>query len=67
MKVYELIEFLKKQPQHLDVAYCCYSEAKILIENEIKVEELCVDRADGWVPNRRPDRATKQYLLFPGN
>ncbi len=29
MKVYELIEFLKKQPQHLDVAYCCFSEATV--------------------------------------
>lgn len=66
MKVSELIKFLKKQPQDIDVAYVCYSENTMLEAEDIKVVQLSVDREDGWIPNSRPDKAQKPYLLFPG-
>ena len=67
MKVKELIELLKKYPQDIDVAYLCCSENVLLDADELKVEELCFERADGWVANKRPDKPTKKYLVFPGN
>jgi len=67
MIVSELIEFLKTQPQHLPVAYQCMSENALLNSKDIKVEELCHPREDGWVANRRPDKPTRPYLVLPGN
>jgi hypothetical protein len=67
MTVKELIEFLKTQPQDLDVAYHCYSEQTLLEVHEIKIENLCAARPDGWIQNHRPDLPTKPYLVFPGN
>ena len=67
MTVSELIAFLQTQPQNLPVAYRCYSENAALEACEIEVVELCEERADGWVPNKRPDKPSQQYLLFPGN
>jgi hypothetical protein len=67
MKVSELIEFLQKQPQDLDVAYWAYSEYTLLESEEIKVTEACKPRNDGWIQMKRPDMPTQQYLLFPGN
>ena len=67
MKVAELIAFLQTQPQDLEVAYQCYSEAVKLHTEDIQVEELCQARADGWIQNRRPDRIPQTYLVFPGN
>lgn len=67
MKVSELIDYLKTQPQHLTVVFRCYSESCILEAKDIKIEELCAPRDDGWVPNTRPDKATQTYLVLPGN
>ncbi len=67
MKVSELIDFLKTQPQELTVVYCCYSEQCMLDAESIKIEELGLEREDGWVHNPRPDKPTKKYLVFPGN
>lgn len=67
MKVSELIEFLKKQPQDLPVAYHCCSEQALLEASEIVVIELCKARIDGWVANERPDKKKVPYLVFPGN
>ena len=72
MKVSELIEFLKTQPQDLEVVYMRYSEhwafKQLLMDpGEITVEKFCEARPDGWVPNARPDKPTKEYLCFPGN
>ena len=67
MKVSELIEFLKTQPQEIEVAYQVYSEQALLEADCIGVEELCEPRADGWIQNKRPDKPTRQYLVFPGN
>jgi hypothetical protein len=67
MTVAELIDFLKTQPQHLPVAYCCCSEQALLDAKDIHIEELCRERPDGWIQNRRPDMPTTSYLLFPGN
>jgi hypothetical protein len=67
MTVRELIELLKTYPQDLDVAYRLYSENCLLEVESIRIETLCEPREDGWVPNRRPDKPTRDYLLFPGN
>lgn len=67
MRVKELIEFLKTQPQELQVAYRCCSEQVLLKPDDIYVTALCEPREDGWIQNRRPDKPTQDYLLFPGN
>jgi len=67
MTVAELIEFLKLQPQDLQVIYRCYSEKSLLEASEICVGEACEPRPDGWVQNKRPDMPTQEYLIFPGN
>ena len=67
MTVSELIEFLKTQPQEMQVAYRCYSEQVLMEQKEIRVAEFCEPRPDGWIENKRPDKPTKKYLLFPGN
>lgn len=67
MKVSELIEFLKDQPQDLDVIYQCCSEHNTLEANYIYVGKACEPRPDGWVANERPDKPSKEYLILPGN
>lgn len=67
MKVKELIAFLKKQDQELDVAYGLYSEQCLLESSKIIVEVHCVARTDGWIENARTDKPTQKYLVFPGN
>jgi hypothetical protein len=67
MTVAELIEFLKTQPQDLPVAFAIYSEYALLETETITVKELSLPRNDGWVENKRPDKTSRQYLVFPGN
>jgi len=71
MTVAELIEFLKKQPQDLMVAYCKYSEYCLLEPETIIVDELAVPRADGWIHSKWESKKNKQetqnYLVLPGN
>lgn len=67
MTVADLIEFLKTQPQDLLVVYQCCSEFDLLEQKHISIKALCAPRADGWVPDARPDKPTQQYLAFPGN
>ena len=67
MTVAELIELLKTYPQDLPVAYQKYSEQCMLEPKDISVESLCVEREDGWVANKRPDKPTVEYLVLPGN
>lgn len=67
MKVKQLIEFLKTQPQDLEVIYEKYSERCILEEKDIYIVTSCQPRRDGWVQNERPDMDKQQYLSFPGN
>lgn len=67
MTVADLIKFLKKQPQELQIAYSLYSEQVILEQEQIKIVELCEPREDGWIQNKRPDMPSKKYLLFPAN
>lgn len=67
MKVSELIEFLKTQPQDILVAYGLYSEQCLMDSVDIGVEELCNPRPDGWIQDKRPDMPTQKYLVFPGN
>jgi hypothetical protein len=67
MTVAELIEKLQTFPQHLPVAYRCYSEQVLLKDDELKVREFCLPRPDGWVQSKRPDMPSQPYLLFPGN
>jgi hypothetical protein len=66
MKVFQLISFLRTQPQHLTVAYKLFSEQCLLEEKDIKIEELGMARPDGWIPNARPDKVSQTYLVFPG-
>jgi len=67
MKVSDLIEFLKKQPQDLLVAIEMYSEQCLLDTDEIAIKEFCEPRQDGWIQDKRPDMPTRMYLVFPGN
>jgi len=67
MTVSQLIEFLKTQPQDLQVIYQCMSENALLEENSIYVGYACEPRDDGWVPNKRPDKPSRLYLILPGN
>lgn len=67
MTVSELIEFLKTKPQELQVIYVCYSDYSLLSSDEISVVNLCQPRPDGWIQDKRPDKPTQRYLLFPGN
>lgn len=67
MTVAELIEFLKTQPQDIQVAYQLHSEQCLLRADEIAVEVHCIPRADGWIQNHRPDTFSQTYLVFPGN
>ena len=68
MTVAELIKFLQTQPQDLPVAYRLYSEQKLLETAEIKIDEFCKARPDDyWVENKRPDKPSIKYLVFPGN
>lgn len=67
MTVADLIEFLRKQPQDLLVAYALYSEYCLLEEYKINVKELCEPRKDGWIQRERTDKQTLMYLVFPGH
>ena len=67
MTVAELIAFLQTQPQYLPVAYRCCSEQALLESDDIRIKEACMPRNDGWVQDKRPDKETQTYLLFPGN
>lgn len=67
MTVSELIELLRAYPQDLPVAYRLFSEKCLLEAKDIDIEALCEPRADGWVANKRPDKPTIDYLVFPGN
>lgn len=65
--VKELIKYLQEQPQDRLVAFRCCSEQCLLELQDIEEEELCIAREDGWIQNRRPDKPTQYYLVFPGN
>ena len=67
MKVSELIEFLKTQPQDIQVAYKCCSEQCLLDADDIGIRAFCEPRPDGWIQDARGDMPSQQYLLFPGN
>ena len=67
MTVSELIEFLKTQPQDLQVAYTRYSEQCLLDCEDIEITECCEPRLDGWIHHQRDDKPSQMYLMFPGN
>ena len=67
MNVGELIKFLKKQSKDLPVAIRMCSEQLLLEASDIRIAELCEPRPDGWVQDKRPDKPSIKYLLFPGN
>lgn len=67
MKVSELIEFLKTQPQDALIAYEKYSEYCAMGHEEIYVRTLCEPRPDGWVHDYRDDKPKALYVIFPGN
>ena len=67
MTVRELIEVLKTKPLDLKVAYKRFSEQVLLEVDDIKTEELCKPRPDGWIQDKRPDMESETYLVFPGN
>ena len=67
MTVAELIAFLQKQPQDLQVAFDLYSDQCLLNVSDIRIKELGLPRPDGWVPSKRSDQPTQRYLVLPGN
>lgn len=67
MTVLELIKLLQTFPSTLPVAYCCCSEQVMMKPEEIIILEAGKARPDGWVQNKRPDKPSQSYLLFPGN
>lgn len=48
MTVSELIDFLKTQPQDMQVIYRCYSEHAELEADGIYIGAACESRSDGW-------------------
>lgn len=67
MTVNELIEYLKTQPQDIQVVYKAYSEHNLLKASEISIQSFCLPRSDGWIQDARPDMPSAQYLALPGN
>ena len=67
MQVNELIKILQTMPPDLPVVYRCCSEYCLLDEEDLKIDTLGPARGDGWVHEKRPDRPTQRYLVFPGN
>lgn len=67
MTVKEFIEYLKTQPQDLQVAFSRYSEQCLLEVDDIIIQDLCYPRPDGWIQDKRSDMPTQKYLLLPGN
>lgn len=67
MKVKELKAYLENLDPEMDIAYTCCSENVILEEKELEIQDLCEARNDGWVANKRPDKPSVPYLVFPGN
>lgn len=67
MTVRELIAILQTKPQDARVAYRCYSEWALLEAGDIRLQQLCGAREDGWVHDARPDKPTYEYLTLPGN
>jgi hypothetical protein len=65
MKVKELIEFLKNQPQDIEVVYSTCSEQCILNAEDMYIKELCEPRPDGWVQDYRKDKPSQTYLVLP--
>jgi len=68
--VRELAAFLSQQPQEVQdllVAYKKHSEQCLLEIKDISLEDLCHPRPDGWIQDKRPDMATRRYLVLPGN
>lgn len=65
--VKDLISFLQTQDAEMPVAIEMYSEQCLLELDGIRVEELCDPRNDGWIQNKRPDKPSRPYLIFPGN
>lgn len=67
VRVRDLIAYLQKHDPELPVAYQCCSEAAELELKDIEVTNCCLPRNDGWVANKRPDKPSIPYLVFPGN
>lgn len=67
MTVAELIAYLQKQPQDIQVGICMMSEYCLLDTKDIHIQEECPPRPDGWIQRKRPDKPTQTYLMFPGN
>ena len=67
MTVGELIAKLETYPKHLPVAYRLFSEQVLLEAEQLEIREACLPRPDGWVENKRPDKPSREYLMFPGN
>lgn len=67
MTIAELIELLQTKPQDIEVVYRRHSEHCLMEPTEVVVEELGEARPDGWVHDKRPDKASRNYLVFPGN
>lgn len=65
--VAQLIKHLQQFPQETQVAYPLYSEYCLLDLADIRLEQLCHARPDGWIQNNRPDMPTLAYVLFPGH
>lgn len=67
MRVKDLIAYLQTQPEDMQVAFKLYSEQCLLELEHLKVEELCEPRSDGWIQDKRSDKPSQIYLVFPGN
>ena len=63
MTVEDLIKILQTHPKDLIVVTDQWSEYRLYEELDVHVECLCEEREDDWVPNARPDKPTKKYLV----
>lgn len=67
MTVKELIKVLKQYEGDMPVCYRCCSEYSLLSPDQLRVVELQEPRRDCWVGEKRPDKPSIPYLVFPGN
>lgn len=66
MTVNELIETLKRLPPDLQVVRPLHSEWCLIRADEIVLRELGAPRSDEWVPDLRPGKDARKYVVIGG-
>ena len=67
MNVGKFKDLLNEYPDDMQIVYQKFSEQCLLEKDDISTAECCAPRPDGWVEDKRPDKESQTYLMFPGN